>query len=604
MKRFYLLIGILTLPFGGIYSQNFAAFVSKNKVALDETFQVSFKLDNAQPQGIEYPAFEGFQVLGGPNISTSMQFVNGSTSQSITYSFYLRPKREGKLTIGPAAITVNNQKLSSQAIQMEVTAAGTASNSNTAGGDTDTQRRDQSLEDQLKDYIFLRAIVSDKDVFLGEQLTVTYKLYERIRALNLVPEEPPKYEGFWVENIDLQGAPAQNEVIDGIQYQTRIIKKDILFPQRAGKLVIDPMTLSCVVQVQSQPRQRRNIFDSFFETYENYPYTFANAAIPLEVKPLPVVGKPADFSGMVGDLDMEVTLDKTEVKTGDAVTFRVKYSGEGNVKNFQEPRLEFPPDFDVFDPKIDESIAKSSGIVSGRRSFDYLIVPRNPGKYKLPVISFSYFDPKKKDYVTLRSSEYMLNVTGEAQRPEVALSNMSKEDMELIGQDIRYIQTDDPHLRKTGQSFAVSLPFFSLYLLPLVIFGLLVYVRKNQRKAAADVEGTRRKKASRIAQKRLEAARKFLTAGEEKNFYKEITHALWGYLGDKLTINPSELLRDNIREKLLANRVEESLIQRLTDLLDSSEMALFAPASAAGGMSGIYDQALQLIADLEDVTGK
>ncbi|MEZ4774289.1 MAG: BatD family protein [Bacteroidia bacterium] len=604
MKRIYLLISIFALSSGWLYGQAFSAFVSKNKVALDETFQVSFKLDNAQPQGIEYPSFDGFQVLGGPNTSTSMQFINGNTTQSITYSFYIRPKKEGKITIGPATIVVNGQKLSSQPIQMEVSAAGSSGNPNTAGGNTETQRKDQSLEAQLKDYIFLRAIVSDREVYMGEQLTVTYKLYERIRALNLIPEEPPKYEGFWVENVELKGAPAQNEIIDGIQYQTRIIKKDILFPQRAGKLTIDPMTLSCVVQVQAQPKQRRSIFDSFFETYENYPYTFANAPVPVQVNSLPAAGKPADFSGMVGVLDMEVTLDKPEVKTGDAVTFRIKYSGQGNIKNFREPRLEFPPDFDVFDPKVDESIVKNTGTVSGRRSFDYLIVPRNPGVYRLPEVTFSYFDTKKKDYVTHRSPEYTLTVTGEAQRPEISTSNMSKEDMELIGQDIRYIQTDDYSLRKKGQTFAASLPFFALYFLPLAIFGILIFVRKNQRNAAADQDGTRRKKASQMAKKRLTAAQKFLAAGEEKSFYKEITRAIWGYVSDKLTISQSELTRETIKEKLLAGNVPESLIGQLTDLLDTSEMALFAPSSAGGGMQGTYDQALKLIAEIEGITGK
>ncbi|MEZ4827415.1 MAG: BatD family protein [Bacteroidia bacterium] len=603
MKKTYLLLTLFACSFVGLRGQSFSAFVSKNKVALDETFQVSFKLENAQSQGLEYPAFEGFQVLGGPNTSTSMQFINGTTTQSVTYSFYLRPRKEGKITIGPATVVINNQKISSQPITIEVGPAG-SQNASSGGNGTEAQRRDESLEEQLKGYLFLRALVSDREIYMGEQITVTYKLYERIRALNLVPEEPPKYEGFWVENIDLKGAPAQAEVIDGIQYQTRVIKKDILFPQRAGKLTIDPMVLSCVVQVQTQPRQRRNIFDSFFESYENYPYTFSNAPVPIQVNVLPAANQPGDFSGMVGVLDMEVTVDKTEVKTGDPVTFRVKYSGQGNIKNIHEPRLDFPPDFDVFDPKVDESVSKSSGVVSGKRSFDYLVVPRNPGNYKLPVVSFSYFDPQKKDYVTRRSPEFTLNVTGEAQRPEVSTSNLSKEDMELIGQDIRYIHPDETHLRKSGVSFSASLPFFALYLLPGLLFAALIFVRQNQRRAAADVEGTRRKKAIQMAQKRLTAGKKFLQTGDEKGFYKEITRAIYGYVSDKLSISQSELTRDTIREKLLAGNVPDALTNQLTDLLDTSEMALFAPTAAAGGMQGTYDQALKVITDIEGFTGK
>ena len=584
-------------------AQNFTAFVSKNKVAVNETFQVSFKLENAQSRNVNFPSLEDFQVLGGPNTSTSMQFINGQTTQSVTYSFYLRPVKTGKFTIGPATVNINNKELTTQSIAIEVVNAGSSSGGNQTQASGQRQsggtEKDQSLEKQLKEYIFLKALVSDREVYLGEQVTVTYKLYERIRAMNLVPDELPSYEGFWVENIELKGAPATNEVIDGIQYQTRVIKKDILIPQRSGKLRIDPMTLNCVVQVQAQPQRRRSIFDSFFNQYQNYQYTFANNPVTISVNALPTADKPASFTGMVGSFNLEVSLDKPQVETGDAITYRIKYTGKGNIKNISEPQLDFPPDFDVFDPKINESISKASGTISGFRSYDYLIVPRNPGEYKLPLVEFSYFDVSKGTYKTLTSQEYSVNVTGEAQRPEGTATNIRKEDMELIGQDIRFIKTSSSGFREKGSTFAGSIPFYLLYFSPLLLFAFVIFLRQKQLQAAGDVVGTRRKKASKMAQKRLSTAKKFMGEGNEKGFYNEVTRAVWGYLSDKLTINQSELSRENIREELLSREVDDALIGQLTDLLDTSEMALFAPSAATGGMQGTYEKALQIIEDLE-----
>ena len=598
-SKIFILLILGCLASLNLSAQKFTAFVNKNKVAMNETFQVTFKLEGAQSRSVNYPAFDNFTVLGGPNTSTSMQFVNGKMSQSVSYSFYLRPAKQGKLTIGSASVSVNNKEFKSQPLTIEVVAAGNNTQANNSGGQT--QRQNKDIEAQLKEHVYMKALVNKRNVYVGEQLTVTYKLYERVRTMNLTPDEPPKYEGFWVENIELKGAMPKNEVIDGVQFQTLVIKKDIIIPQRAGKLTIDPMTLSCIVQVQTQQKRRRSIFDSFFNNYENYKYTFANNSVTINVKPLPSAGRPANFSGLVGDFDLDVSLDKTETETGDPITYRIKYSGTGNIKSVKEPLLDFPPDFDVFDPKVDEGVSKSGGTLSGRRSFDYLIVPRNPGEYKLPPINFTYFDIKKSDYVTHSSPEYTLTVTGEPEEASVNAINMSKEDVELIGQDIRFIKTGDGNLKDSNRSFAGSLPFYGLYATPFLLLTFLFIFLKRQESAAQDVVGTRKKKATKMAKKRLAVAAKHIAEKNEKGFYDEVVRAMWGYLGDKLNMGQSDLSRETAGNALAAKGSDEVIIKRLTDLIDTCEMALFAPSAAPGGMQGTYDEALNLISDLEEV---
>ena len=598
LRKHIFILGLLVFCLSSLSAQKFTSFVNKNKIALNETFQVTFKLEGAQSQDIDYPSFADFTVLGGPNTSSSMQFVNGQMSQSVSYSFYLRPKKQGKLTINSATVKVNNKELTSKPLTVEVVAA--RDNPQAGNGNSQRQGKNKDLEQQLKENIFMRALVSKRNVYVGEQLTVTYKLYERVRTMNLTPDEPPKYEGFWVENIELKGAMPKNEVIDGVQYQTLIIKKDIIIPQRAGTLTIDPMTLSCVVQVQTQPRRRRSIFDSFFNNYENYKYTFANNPVKINVESLPSAGRPADFSGLVGDFELDVELDKLETETGDPVTFRIKYSGKGNIKSVKEPMLDFPPDFDVFDPKVDESVSKSGGALSGRRNFDYLIVPRNPGEYKLPSINFSYFDIERGEYITRNSPEYTLTVTGEPEQASVNAINMSKEDIELIGEDIRFIKTGEGNLDETGKSFAGSAPFYGLYITPFLLLLFLFIMKQRQDSALSDVAGTRRKKATKMARKRLSVAEKYISDKNEKGFYDEVVRAIWGYLGDKLTMAQSNLSRENVGKEMIAKGSDEGSVQRVIDLLDTCEMALFAPSAAPGGMQGTYDEAVSLISDLEE----
>ena len=591
---------LLSLP-AWLPAQEFVAFVDRKQVSVGETFQVSFRLSNVQGKTPQFPDFDGFNVRGGPGLSQSTTIVNGQVSQSVTYSFYLQAVTAGSFTIEAASVEAGGQTYRSEPIAVTVSARGSAPPPD-PNGDTNRTGPDEeaSIEAQLRDNVFVRTLVDKTEVYQGEQVTVTYKFYKRVQTMNLTAEEPPRYEGFWVENVDLPRVTSQQEVFQGKQYQTAVIKQDILFPERSGELTLDPMTLSCVVQVRTQPANPRNPFERFFNTYQEYAYTFKSPAVTLRVKPLPEAGRPAGFSGMVGSFDLETSLDRTETETGEPVTLKVTLSGQGNIKKLPPLALDFPEDFEVFDPQVSEQASRQGGRLGGRRSYEYLIVPRNPGDYRLPEVRFAYFDVRKGRYETLQGPEYVINVTG---APQLAPAPMpgayNQDDVELIGQDVRFIHPEDTRLRRRGTAFAGSWGFWSLLLLPLLAFAGLWTWRGRQRAAAADVAGTRSRKATAMARKRLAQARTFADQGADGPFFREVSQAIWNYLGDKFNVGQAGYQRDRMRARLEELAVTPALIDRLDALLDTCEMALYAPSAAPGGREGTYEEALALITDLE-----
>lgn len=603
MKRIWLtiltFIGYASLLLG----QEFSAFVSKQQVPLGEVFQVTFELKDARGGTPEYPDFKDFQVRGGPNFQQSVQMVNGQVSQSVSYTFYLQGTRTGTFTIGRASLQIDGKTLRTEPIQVKIIPARSNSSSNDPSQRNDQNARNRDIEEQLADAVFVRALVSDRDVYQGEQFTVSYKLYERVQTFDLRPEGNPSYEGFWVENIDIRNPVPRMEVVNGKQYRTYVIKKDILFPQRPGELTVDPLELTCVVRVRSASKRRRSIFDSFFGQYENYKYSFASAPVRIDVKALPT-GRPADFSGVVGDLYLDVSLDTFTVETGEPLTLRVKLSGRGNIKKLQEPRLQFPPDFEVYDPNVTESISRNNGVLSGTRSYEYLIIPRNPGEYRIPAITYSFFNPQSGRYETQNSPEFNVKVTGEPQQMSSSSTPAQpgqKTDLALLGQDIRFIHPPTGDLRPVGSTFLLSWQYWLLYLIPVLAIAVLWIVKRRQMQDRRDVAGARRRKAAKMAKKRLSSAQQHLKAGQEKAFYDEVVRAMWGYLGNKFNLGQSEMSRERAAQLLKQQGADETLIERLHRLIDTCEMALFAPSAAPGGMQGTYDQAVELIADLEDI---
>jgi len=588
----------LCLP-KGVFAQEFSALLSKRQVPLGEVFKVSFQLKGAQGGRMQYPDFKNFQLRGGPSQEQGFQSINGQVTLSTTHSFFLQGKKTGTFTIGSATLTLDGKEYKTQPVKVEITPA-----QNNGAGNTQANRqqdRNADIESQLKEAIFVRALLSKKQAYQGEQITVSYKLYERVQPVDLRTEEAPSYEGFWVENVDVRNPVPRMEVYNGAQYRTYVVKKDILFPQQSGKLTIEPLKLSSVVRIQSQPRVRRSIFDDFFGQFENYKYSFASPRIEVDVKSLPG-GRPAGFSGLVGDLDLEVELDRTEVEVGESLTLKIEVQGQGNIKKLPAPQVSLSSDFELYDPTVSEQNSRKDGIVQGRRTYEYVIIPRNPGTFDWPAITYSYFDAEAGKYRTLSSEAYQVTVKGD---PTIASrigssGPVDQREVALIGQDIRYIHPVSEDLtRETGNPLAKWWVWL-MYILPFVAIAGLWGVRKGQKERKADVAGTRQKKAARMARKRLTQAKELLYASDQKGFYNELIRSMWGYLGDKLQLPQSELDRERAKAALMSRTATPEQVDGVVEILDTAEMALFAPGAVVGGMQGAYERSLSLITELEE----
>ncbi len=590
-------------------------------VPQNSNFQLSYTLENANGSSLKPTAVNDFQVLGGPNTSTSMQWVNGNVTQSVTYNYILRPKNQGTFKIGKASIVVSGVTMESNEVSVEVTAPVAAQQQQQQRRqrnpfdpfddpffnqgqeeDEEPQTNNADLEKQLKDEVFMKLSVDKNSAYKGEMLTATYKLYFRQNLSGFNVTKAPAFDGYWSQEVELDPKRRPTlETVNGKQYNTIEILKYNLYPQRAGALPVASCELSTVAQVQVRSNSR-NFFGSFFGQVQQVPMTLKTSSAVVNVKELPENGKPADFSGAVGSYKFESSLSNKEAKTDEPITYTLKISGTGNLKFVDAPALKFPVEFEVYDPKTKENISNGVGGMSGTKQYDYLIIPRQPGDFKIESKTFSWFEPSSAKYFTVNSPEFTVKVTGEPSKNVNAnngTTGVSKEEVSLVGQDIRYIKTTTPEFKK-GNSFFGSPSFVAMYSAPFLLFiGLVVAKRRNE-DLAADVIGTKRRRALKLAKKRLSIAAKHLAKSDKKNFYDELSRAIWGYLGDKLNIDMAELSKDNVEEKLLSRNAKAETISKLKALLSTCELALYSPVGEGGEMKQNYDAAMNLMADLED----
>ncbi|MCX6197906.1 MAG: BatD family protein [Bacteroidetes bacterium] len=619
--RIFALVFLLSIVYCLSSSAQAKFYASAPKsVPLNSNFQLSLTIENGNGTNLKPPAVSDFQVLGGPNTSTSRQWVNGNVTQSVTYNYILRPKNQGAFKIGKASIVVSGVTMESNEISIEVTAA--------VAQQQQQQRRQQNpfdpfddpffnqgqeeeeepqtnnadVEKQLKDEVFMKLVVDKNSVYKGEMLTAAYKLYFRQNLSGFNVTKAPAFDGYWSQEVELDPKRRPTiETINGKQYNTIEILKYNLYPQRAGALPVASCELSTVVQVQVRSNQR-NFFGSFFGQIQQVPMTLKTSSAVVNVKELPENGKPADFSGAVGSYKFESSLSNKETKTDEPITYTLKISGTGNLKFVDAPALKFPVEFEVYDPKTKENISNSAGGMSGTKQYDYLIIPRQPGDFKIESKTFSWFEPASAKYFSINSPEFTVKVTGEPSKNVNAnngATGVSKEEVSLVGQDIRYIKTTTPEFKK-GNSFFGSAGFVAMYSAPFLLFIGLVVARRRNEDLAADVIGTKRRRALKLAKKRLSIAAKHLAKSDKKNFYDEVSRAIWGYLGDKLNIDMAELSKDNVEEKLLARNAKAETISKLKVLLSTCELALYSPVGEGGEMKQNYDAAMNLMADLED----
>lgn len=592
---------------------------AKQQVMVGERFQVVFEA-NAEGKHFTAPSFEGFDVMGGPftSSSSSVQIVNGSVSRTVknTYTFALQASKEGTFRIGSASLTVKGDKITSQPFEIKVVPDDGSHAAPSGGGNNRQQGQSQNTNDPQvsgKD-LFLKVIPSKKTVYVGEQVVLTYKLYTKVPISSLSVERVPSYAGFWTKDItDNNGGTLRqsSEYVNGTEYTTAEIQSVIIVPQRAGNLTLDPMTISCVAQIrtQSNNRQSNDPFDIFFnDPFFNRNITsihkeLSSSSLTIEVKNLPDNGKPASFAGAVGNYNFKSDIDKTQLKTNEAFTLTLTVSGMGNIELLKMPEPVFPPDFEVYDPKIVTSTNNTVNGMSGTKKAEYLVIPRRAGSFDLSPVEFSFFNVGNNSYSTLTSEAYTIEVEKGSgkESDEGGIYTTNQEGIKYLGSDIRHINTGDPHLKPTKTVFFASPAYFVALLALLVIFIILLLVLKKREQLSQDTAVNRNRKADKVARGRLKNAYQFLKAKDQEKFYVELSQALWGYIADKLGIERSKLSMDTVSETMKEKNVPDELTQQFVDTLNSCEFARFAPGSAEEKMDDLYQRGIDVISKAEKV---
>ena len=583
------------------------ASVDKNTVAVDEQFTLEFTLNGGGMGGgsiPKLPDISKFMVLSGPNQSSSVQIINGSVSSSVTYSYVLQPREAGKFTLGAATIETGGKQYSSQPIEITVVKGAAKPKQSAAAG----QPSDPNV--QVGDNLFLRAAVDRSRVYLGEQVTVTFKVYTRVRITNYTIEKLPAMTGFWGEELAVpQQVSLTTEVVNGKQYQSGLLKKVALFPTQSGTLEINPLEIVC--QVQMQNRKRSNDFfdqffnDPFFNNVATSNVNIKSSAIKITVLPLPKNDVPASFKGAVGKFNLNASVSSSRVKTNEPLSLKATIGGTGNIKILEAPNLEVSNDFEKYDPKVNETIDRSGNVVNGSKTFEWLLVPRYPGQKRIPALEFSYFDPLKGKYVALKSGAMDLTVEkGSAEAPQIA-SGISKEDVKLLSQDIRFIKTNSGSFRRKGGDVIPLSTLAIITVLPLLAFVGLAAYRQKTLKELSDVASFRSRKAMKTASKKLKEAKVLLSSENSEAFYAEISRALWAYVSDKLSIDRAELSIENVMKQLEGKPISQDVVARLKECLEACEFARFAPASSRQEeKSKIYEMASNVIVATEKELSK
>ena len=620
-KRLFALL-IVSLSIVTLYAQDVTFEVQyPSVVRVGQQFNVTWVV-NVSGGDFESPSsFDGFSKLAGPqtSYSTSTQIVNGKVTRSTTnsYTFVLQAQSEGTFEIPSASFKYKNKTYTSNTAKIEVTANTSSSpssstQSSSVTGSTSSASSSGSSNADVSGEIYLDMAVSKREVYVGEPIVATVKLYTTANISGINDVSYPAFTGFLKTELETPKLTSlTNEVVNGVSYGTGVIQKFLLYPQVSGDLVIDPASATILRQQRISSGGGSgfgsifddffgSVFDDFFGSFQSVPVNVSSKAVTIKVKPLPSNNKPSDFSGIVGRVNMSSSIDKDTVNVNDAVTLKITLSGSGNIRLASNPNLSLSPDIEVFDPKISDNLKSDANGTTGTRVFEYLLIPRHYGDYVIPSVSYSYFNPSTGEYETMSTNEYHFyaNKTDESQSPTV-FGGVSKEDVKYLGQDIRFIKNKG-HLSKTEKLLAENKGFYATYALALLALLAVLFIRREHVRRNADIIAVRNRKAGKVATIRLKAAAECLKNGEIDKTYEEILKAIWGYLGDKLSMPISSLNRNNIAETLKQKGIKEENIEELTKVIDACEFARYSPSASENEASGVYEKAASFIKFLEN----
>jgi len=587
-------------------SQSFIAQVSKTQVVTGEVFEVQFTL-NTSGDKFTPPNFVGFQVVGGPNQSQSMSSVNGQVTQSLSIGYALVADKPGTYTIGAAYVVINGKPVSTRPINITVVKGNPQQQrqqqqaQQSPFDDDSQQQQPASASTDMKKNIFMRAVIDKSKVYIGEQMTLTYKLYTRVSLLANDLDKAPDLNGFWSQDVNKnqqRNIPWKMEVYNGQRYNVAEIKQTILFPERAGNLVIDPLAMTFMVRKTLPPR---DVMEQMFGgRTEDVKIKVASPPLTVHVQPLPEAGKPASFTGAVGNFTVEGSVEKHELKANEALNYTLKITGSGNIKLLKQVNINPPTDFEKYDPKITDNVTESINGVSGTRELAYLMIPRHEGTYTIEPVQFSYFNPKSGRYVTLSTPAFPIKVNKgtDAAGNVTSLAPADQRDIKMLAKDIRYIKSNNPDIYNEGESFFGSAGYWLLILLGPLGFIAAAAFRKRTEEFNSDIVKVKNKRAAKLAAKHMANAAKELQAGNTKAFYEAVSKGLYGYLSDKLNIPAADLNLENIADQLKAKGVSDALVKNMTGTLELCEMARFAPVSHVSQQQ-VFDGAKSTINDIE-----
>ena len=580
MKRFVFLLFLITQSL--LAQVQFEAKVSKTSLGLNERLRIDFVM-NMDGDNFNQPSFEGFRIIAGPSQQVSQSWINGKSSFEKTYSYYLLPEQRGALIIKQATIEYNGQIYKTNPIKINVTAA------------VEQPKDPNDTQISADDNIYLVADISKTNPYINEPITVVYKLYfsYNIGITNWRELDKPKYNDFWSQNIDIKQLVGEEGMFKGEKYRFVVLRKTVLYPQKSGKLVIEPLALDIDVQL---PTNRRDMFGRVVVTNGNK--RVSAGARTIAVKALPEAGKPEDFSGAVGKFDFRVTPSKTNLKNGESLDLVVSVSGSGNMKLFNLPKPVVPNSLEMYDPVHGEKVNASLSGMSGKISDSYTIIPQFKGNYPIKPMQFSYFDLASRSYKTITSPEIIINVLeGPTASDQVATTTtgVSKNAISSTEQ-FKYIKRNGNLVSMKKEDFLGSNLFYGLLFLPFLILPLLVVFKNKKEAIDSDVFGNRIKMNNRLAKKYLSEAKKQINNKEP--FYVALEKAMHNFLKAKLHIETSEMSKSNIQELLLSRNASPETVIDFINLTENCELARFAQSSSTA-IHQDFDRAVEIISDLE-----
>lgn len=577
-----------------------------NAVVKGDQFRVAYTVTTQKVKDFRAPTFDGVEVLMGPSQShqSSTRIVNGevTSTSTITYTFILMATEEGEVKVPGATIVAEGKKLTSNSLAIKVLPPDQTAGSSSQSGRQSQGRASStsSASGQISSNdLFITATLNKANVYEQEAVLLTYKVYFTVNLREL-EVKMPDLNGFHTQEVKLQREPAM-EHYNGRNYNAIVWSQYVLFPQQSGKLEIPSINFDATVAMRTQ--RSADPFDMFFNGgagYVEVRKTISAPKITLNVSPLPS-GKPASFSGGVGDFTLQSSISTTELKANEAVTLKLEIAGMGNMKLISTPEVNFPQDFETYDPKVENNFSLTRSGLSGKKVIEYLAIPRHAGTFTIPPVEFSYFDLKTKSYKTLATEPYELTVAkGEGSGSQMVSTYNNQEDVKLIGQDVRYIKTGAVSLLPNGRvALFGTWGYWLWYIIPLLLLVAFIVAYRKRAVENANVSKVRTKNANKVAVRRLKQASKLMAGQQQEAFYEEVLKASWGYISDKMNMPLSQLSKDNVEQELMAHQVDASLTGEFIKVLNDCEFARYAPASVAGGMEQVYAAAIEVISKME-----